>query len=202
MPPILISPLQIALLTNTRATPSNSNPVLLFSSGYGNSCLDYTALLPNLASHGDLVIGINHPYDTAFISYHNNWTAIKTHDTLNNAAEINTTIDIHAQDACFVLGILSLNTSIAKKIPGIHSPFNVYRVGILGHSLGDAMAACVMFVDSRSPCGVNMDGAMFGLVLSYCLSNPFLLIDNPTHNRTEASVGQHYGHIYTAGSSS
>ncbi|MFL5494178.1 MAG: hypothetical protein ACJ8DC_07310, partial [Gemmatimonadales bacterium] len=39
-------------------------PVLVFSPGFGESSLTYSAQLEDLASHGYVVIGIEHPFDT------------------------------------------------------------------------------------------------------------------------------------------
>src|SRR5262249_31168870 len=44
-------------------------PVLIFSHGFGETGLTYTALLEDLASHGYVVFAIEHPYDASCVVF-------------------------------------------------------------------------------------------------------------------------------------
>jgi len=169
--------------------------VLLFSPGYGDSRIDYTAALSNLASNGYLVIGVDHPYDTNFIAYPDGSTTVKTVDTLNNLTQITETVDIRVQDVQFVLNALSTNATLAKQIPGLHGKLDISHVGIYGHSLGGATAASAMFADPRFKCGVNMDGTMVGPVVDNGITTPFFLMSSTLHNiSSDASWSTFWAH--------
>lgn len=149
--------------------PSPPN-VIIFSPGYGTSRLEYTAALSNLASNGYIVIGVDHPYDTSFIDYPDGRTAIRTEDILNGTEtevehEAAKLTEIRAADVSFVLDILSTNSTIARKIPGLHGKLDVSNVGIFGHSLGGAAAATAMLADSRFSCQWVLVGQLFQLEL-------------------------------------
>lgn len=55
------------------------------------------------------------------------------------------------------------------------------RTGVMGFSLGGATAGQFCVTDSRCRAGINIDGFMFGDVLSHNLEVPFMFIhsDNP-----------------------
>lgn len=171
------------LHTDTNELP----PIIFFSSGYGNSRVDYTGTLSNLASRGYLVIGVDHPYDANFVDYPDGRNATRTENTLDpeKPETIVPALDARIKDIKFVLNMLSTNATIARQIPGIHGKLNDRKVGMFGHSFGGAATAGIMLTDTRFACGVNMDGSIFGPVLDSGLSKPYLFIDiGASHNRT------------------
>ena len=162
-------------------------PILFYSSGYGNSRVDYTGTLSNLASQGYLVIAVDHPYDANFVDYPDGRNATRYENTLDpdKVETIAPALDIRVQDIQFVLNTLSTNSTIARQIPGIHGKLNDRKVGMFGHSFGGAATAATMLIDQRFACGVNMDGSIFGSVLDSGLAKPYLFIDiGADHNRT------------------
>lgn len=166
--------------------PSERKPpnIILFSPGHGNSRVDYTAAMSNLASNGYIVIGVDHPFDTAFIDYPDGRTAIAFQDNTDTPEAAARITDIRAQDLSFVLHSISKNATLARQIPGVHGKLDVSRIGVFGHSLGGAAAASAILADSRFICGANMDGSFWGSVVDAGISKPFLLINTDTHNRT------------------
>jgi dienelactone hydrolase len=165
---------------------SGPNPpkIILFSPGYGGSRLDYTAAMSNLASNGYIVIGVDHPFDTAFIEYPDGRTAIAFTNLLDTPEAAAFAVDVRAADVSFVLDALSENATLARQIPGVHGKLDVSRVGIFGHSLGGATAASAILADSRFICGANMDGTFWGKVVDTGVPKPFLLFNTENHNRT------------------
>ena len=165
-------------------TSSSSLPSLIFfSPGYAGSRQDYTAAMSNLASHGYIVVGLDHPYDTGFIDYPDgrNTTGI---NLLESEESITAATLNRVKDAQFVLNALTTNNTIAQKIPGVHGKIKQPKVGFFGHSLGGATAANAMFADSRFDCGVNMDGTIHGPVVEGGLSKPVMFMNTELHNRT------------------
>ncbi|KAH8590857.1 PAF acetylhydrolase family protein [Bisporella sp. PMI_857] len=165
------------------ATSGKVPSVLFFSPGYGMSRQDYAAALSNLASHGYLVLGIDHPYDTAFIVYPDghNVTGI---NLLTSPETIILATDTRVKDVQSVLNLLSTNKTIAKNIPGLHGPLKNTPIGVFGHSLGGATAATALFTSPRFRCGVNLDGTILGPVVEAGFSQPFMFAGTPSHNLT------------------
>ena len=163
---------------------SKTPNIILFSPGYGGSRLDYTAAMTNLASNGYIVIGVDHPFDTAFIEYPDGRTAIATANLLATPESSVSAVNVRAADLSFVLNALSQNATLAKQIPGVHGKLDVATVGVFGHSLGGATAASSILADSRFVCGANMDGTFWGSVVNTGVSKPFLLFNTEIHNRT------------------
>jgi len=162
-------------------------PIVFYSSGYGNSRVDYTATLSNLASRGYLVIGVDHPYDANFVDYPDGRNATRSENFLDpeKPETVDVALDVRVKDMQFVLDTLSTNATVARQIPGVHGKLDGGKVGMFGHSFGGAATAGAMLVDPRFACGVNMDGTVFGPVVEAGLSNPFMFIDiGESHNRT------------------
>ncbi|KAI9812327.1 MAG: hypothetical protein M1827_004776 [Pycnora praestabilis] len=164
-------------------------PVVLFSPGGGNSRLLYTTLVEYLASTGYIVVSIDHPYDAEIVEFPDGRTIYVGNFTTREQFEF--LLSVRAQDAIFVLDALHQPSSIL----GPDAAPNVGRVAMFGHSLGGTTAASAMLNDTRIIAGANLDGAMFGPVLTHGLSatQPFLLfgqearstsLDDPTWNTT------------------
>jgi dienelactone hydrolase len=164
---------------------SSSQPrILIFSPGYGDSRQDYTATLTSLASQGYIVVGVDHPFDTSFIEYPGNRTAISTNSTVDTPEDAARTVDIRVADLRSVLDFLGKNATFARQIPGVHGPLDVHSVGVFGHSLGGAASASAIAADSRFSCGVNFDGSFWGAVVQSGVSRPFFLMASAIHNQT------------------
>jgi hypothetical protein len=149
-----------AELSNSQST----YPLVLFSPGNGTNMEFYAALAEDLASHGHIVAGINHPYDVAAVQLEDSGVAVFAEipfmDLESHQAAVARRIDVRAADARFVLDRLAeLNTQ-----PG--SPFagrlDLERVAVVGHSLGGITAAEVCRTDARVQSCANLDGLQAG----------------------------------------
>ncbi|TVY46872.1 putative 1-alkyl-2-acetylglycerophosphocholine esterase [Lachnellula occidentalis] len=169
---------------NSNSTSTSQPNILLFSPGHGNSYQDYTATLTNLASQGYIVVGVDHPFDTSFILYPDNRTAIATNSSTDTAAGAARTVDIRVADLRAVLDFLGTNATFAKQIPGVHGTLDVSSVGVFGHSLGGAASASAMATDARFACGSNLDGTFWGSVVGTGVERPFFLMSSAVHNQS------------------
>ncbi|KAI9650816.1 hypothetical protein NHQ30_000849 [Ciborinia camelliae] len=173
-------------------------PILLFSPGYGNTRLIYTTIAENMASLGYLVVTVDHPFDVDFIEYSNGTIATWNDVDFDNYTAPIPYVNARVKDLQFVLNSLS-SPLFNAQIPGIsnssssHSygygksqpTFHTKNIGAFGHSLGGASAFSAMHSDSRFSCGINLDGALIGDVVTTGLKSPFMIMANENHTRTE-----------------
>jgi predicted dienelactone hydrolase len=155
-------------------------PLLLLSPGSGFMPAVYTALAEELASHGFIVVGVNHTYNASVTVFADGRVAPAAPeaqpqptdmDTMRAAGE--TVTELHAADLAFVLDRLEALDDETGPFAG---RLDLSRIGVLGHSLGGAAAAELCRVDRRCDAGVNMDGLFWGEVAESGVPAPFLLL--------------------------
>ncbi|KAH0353422.1 PAF acetylhydrolase family protein, partial [Aureobasidium melanogenum] len=98
-----------------RSRGPNDFPIVLFSPGLGNSRLLYGAMAQSLASHGYVVITMDHAYDANIVEYPDKSIAL--------AVDIETTEQITAD----VVLLLSTSTTLFGDVlnEGLSSPFMI-----------------------------------------------------------------------------
>jgi predicted dienelactone hydrolase len=158
-------------------------PVLLFSPAWNGRRTQNTYLVEDLASHGYVVVGIDHPYNSEPVAFPDgrviHFVASPEMDFSTNSLE---TIEAaagkelvtQAADTIFVLNRLqAMNTDPESPFYG-HLDTN--NVGAFGHSFGGAVAAQVCHDDPRIRAALDMDGSFWGEVRLTGLSKPFLFM--------------------------
>lgn len=160
-------------------------PLALLSPGLNTSRLFYSSLAQTLASHGFLVVTLDHPYDVDVCEFPNGdviygGRITKPADANGSTASVEHGLSVRARDASFVLDVF-----------GVHGKGEAL---ILGHSFGGAAAATAMLGDARFRAGVNLDGIMFGDVLNVSLGaraapQAFVLWGSDGHNASVVSDG-------------
>jgi dienelactone hydrolase len=180
-----------------------SYPVVLFSPAWTGRRDQNTVQVEELASHGFLVVGIDHPYSTALTVFPDGrtaettlgeWMDYSSDETVKacgRTAEAQLTV--RAADVRFVLGELErLNGSDPQGL--LTGRIDVSRVGIFGHSFGGAVGAEICRTDSRVKAGVNLDGSLFGAPTTESIGKPFLVFRDdaptPTPAQVEAATGR------------
>ncbi|KAI0152811.1 Alpha/Beta hydrolase protein [Xylariaceae sp. FL1272] len=173
-------------------------PWLLFSPGLGDFRLYYSDLAEDLASYGWNVVTIDHPYDSPIVEYPDGHIVLASQSPNVDNATYNQLLDVRVADLIFVLDSLA-NSTIVSQIPGLNttkSPREIemskysttklptHSVGVFGHSFGGAASLQVMASDKRFKVGANMDGSVFGDVVSSGTDKPFMFISRPDHNQT------------------
>jgi predicted dienelactone hydrolase len=141
-------------------------PVLLFGHRWGGTRTQDTFLAEDLASHGYVVVAIDHPLNAARVEM-SDGSVLRSDraDALSNleassAAAIEALwaneLAIWIADDEFVLDTLKKNNHgwFAGRLD-----FN--RVGAFGHSFGGAVSTALLGVDPRVKCAVNLDGWTF-----------------------------------------
>lgn len=132
-------------------------PLILFSHGVGISKFNYSFLMEDLASNGNIVIGIDHPYG-GFTSFENGDLATNKMDQELMKGEHSYYLEIIKQwtyDTQFILNeVLSKNNAFSLFI-------NKDKIIHIGHSLGGNTAIYSSYCDNRIKGAINLDGGLF-----------------------------------------
>jgi len=142
-------------------------PALIFSPGNQMNVSLYAAQIEDLASHGYIVVGMGHPYESLGVLYPDGRIARYSEERRPKQGAPNyqdeferfyrQRVDWRAADATFVLN--QLEKLDAGKTPGQFSGrLDLARVGALGHSMGGVAAAQTCQSDRRFKACLNLDG--------------------------------------------
>ena len=166
----------------TGAPPAaGRHPVLLLSHGLGSTTALLTAHATDLASHGYVVVGIDHPGDALPVD-------IGGGRIVNPDPRGIRIVDLiyrtRVADVRFVLGRLATLRGAGR--------LDLTRVGGFGHSLGGAAMAGAMLADPRLRAGVDLDGRLFGPVIRRGLTRPFgIMVGDPPTMPTITAFRRH-----------
>ena len=156
--------------SNAKADNQNGPyPLVIFSHGLGGNRTQNTVIMEELASHGYVVIAIEHAYD-ANVSIFNNEDIADYRSGINyerkDEAEDLTPEDFwairlpqlqtRAADVSFLIDVLSEN----KFSEDILQIIDLDYIGILGHSFGGATSIYSAYSDNRINACINLDGWM------------------------------------------
>jgi dienelactone hydrolase len=145
--------------------------LVVLSPGFTNARSALTGLAEDLASHGYVVAGIDHTYEsfgTAFPDGHIT-TGLARHAPTRDGQKVAAS---RAADVSFVLGEL---TGAHPAWPGA-ALIHPSRIAMAGHSAGGAAAISAMLADSRIRAGIDMDGSTAALIPDRGMSRPFLFL--------------------------
>lgn len=157
-------------------------PLALFSPGLGNSRLIYSAMAQSLASEGFVVITIDHPYDAEIVEFPDGSTVLAAN--IETDEQVNHAVDVRVQDVRSVLNQLESSKWASDLLPGISCNLNTSEAVMFGHSLGGAAAVAAALNESRLSAAINLDGTMFGRILSEGSKVPMMLIAHDGKNLT------------------
>jgi pimeloyl-ACP methyl ester carboxylesterase len=164
-------------------------PVLFFSHGAGGSRFQNFALMRELASHGYLIVSIDHTYDAGEVIFPDKRIQSVYIGLSQDDFDHDSNILIRAEDAIFVLDQLyQFNENDPDGV--LTNRLDLERVGFAGHSYGGATAAQTIALDSRFKAGINFDGALFGTSVEIGLDRPFMLFHAESSFRSELSDKQ------------
>ncbi|MFF7779265.1 alpha/beta hydrolase family protein [Streptomyces tanashiensis] len=124
-------------------------PVLLYTPGGGDCRTLGTTLAEDLASHGRIVVLVDHPGDASQVELPGGmrWTVLTGPP---DPATFRTMIDTRVADLRFVLDRLG-------GLP-LAPVMDLRRIGVYGHSAGGTAAVHALAGDGRIAAGVNLEG--------------------------------------------
>jgi dienelactone hydrolase len=187
VPPDALSTVRTNAVSDaTPAGHQRSLPLVVLSPGFTNSRSALTALAEDLASHGYVVAGIDHTYESLATAFPDGrvTTCLAREAPRRGKGFWEKVTAGRAADVSFVLSALT-GAHPAWHGAGLIDPS---RMAMAGHSAGGAAAIAAMLADSRIRAGVDMDGATHAQIPDHGLSQPFLFLGKQS-NYTPGSGG-------------
>jgi dienelactone hydrolase len=167
------------------ARKAGGHPVVLYSPGLGGDRGTSTALAEDLASHGYIVVTVDHTHDASEVEFPDGRVEVAALPPELDDEVIGRVADVRTADIRFVLDQLAVLNAGGnpdagrRRLPeGLRGAFDLDRVGMFGHSLGGSTAAASMHVDRRLKAGVNLDGTLVGDSAVAGSDRPFLLLSS------------------------
>jgi dienelactone hydrolase len=144
--------MSICVSSTKTSHPNEKLPIVIFSPGLNTTRFYYSFLAQEVASRGYSVILIDHPFETDIVEFPDGTVAYGGYFSSENVSALNFALDVRGKDISFVIDSLG-----KEKEDG---------VVMFGQSFGGAVTAQAMRDDQRIKGGVNLDGLLFGDVVS------------------------------------
>ena len=162
-------------------------PVLFFSPSWEGHRYQSTFQCEELASHGYVVIGLDHLFGTAMVQLPDGrkissklgpWMDFTTFSAAQDSLRgTETELAVRTADVRFVLDTLERDQAVGRA--GLLSDcLDLKRVGVFGHSFGGSVAAEACRLDARFRAGADFDGCWFGNAAANGVEQPFLIVTN------------------------
>lgn len=138
-------------------------PVVILSPGNGTNIEFYSSLASELASHGYIVLGVNHPYDVPAVELLNGEVAQYDRDQWAldvpaHQAYTQERLKVRTADLIFALDQLERMNSTGP----FAGMIDLDSVAVIGHSLGGITASEACKADARFKACLNYDGLQNG----------------------------------------
>ncbi|MFN0153130.1 MAG: Cpe/LpqF family protein [Gaiella sp.] len=180
--------------SGARALPGRL-PVVLFSPGGDTPRVLYQALAEDLASHGYLVIAVDHTGE-APVEFPGGRIGLPTWWT-NPPKAATLEASLGKSQATRVLDLQLILRSLSMPSNGPRP--DLRRIASMGHSLGGSTSAALMRVEPRILAGIDLDGSIFGTAAKRGVPRAFLVVlggrglDPSTRSLLEHSTGPRIG---------
>ncbi|MFE2062700.1 alpha/beta hydrolase family protein [Streptomyces sp. NPDC059467] len=168
-------------------------PVVVFSHGAHDHRSDTTIVVQELASHGYVVVTVDHTYD-AFSEFPDGRLTVP----LDRPA---LTPPDFATDIRFVLDCIedlaAGRNPDAEQRPlpaGLAGALDLHRIGMYGWSKGATATAFVMSEDRRVRAGLSFDGPMQPMITTD-LDRPFMMMTAEFTRAAQPSVAEFWSHL-------
>ena len=185
VPPDALSTVETNAVSGARpAGRRRSLPLVVLSPGFTDSRSTLTGLAEDLASHGYVVAGIDHTYESYATAFPDGRVTTCLAREAPRRDRQEKVAAGRAADVCFVL----------DELTGAHPPWpgaeliDPSRMAMAGHSAGGAAAIAAMLADPRIRAGIDMDGSTAAPIPDEGLARPFLFLGKQS-NYTPGSGG-------------
>ena len=178
-------------------------PILIYNPGWNGRRTQDTPLVEELASHGYVVVGIDHPYNSGPVALSDGRVIkpVPTPELFDNVtseadlyALINKEADKETADALFVLDqVEGMNEDPANLL---YHRLDRGRVGALGFSLGGIVSANLAYRDARIGAVLDLDTPLYGEAGKNGIAQPFMLIsEDQVRATTEEKARMSFGEL-------
>lgn len=160
-------------------------PVLIYSPSWHGQRYQNTVLFEELASHGFVVVGIDHPYGSAVTAFPDGRVArakpaefwdVSSDGALKRSIQyIEMQLAVRVKDVEFVADELSRYNSSGSE-DAFNGRLDLSRLGVFGYSFGGAVAVQTCWLDHRFRAAVDLDGALFGDSARSGIEQPLLVM--------------------------
>lgn len=179
----------------------DSYPVVVFAPSWWGGRSEATFQVEELAGHGYVVVGMDHPYSTRLTVFPDGRLArtrlVAGEDYSSDAsfeafiASADEQVKIRVEDALSVLNELE-RINADDPYRQLTSRLDLKRIGILGYSIGGGVAAQACWLDHRFRAGVDLDGMVAAESESQGTKAPFFFIFGdypPSHEQAALADG-------------
>jgi len=157
-------------------------PVAILRGGGSTSASSYTSLAEDLASHGYVVMGVDVPTLTNEVIFpdgrvsrrrpENDLEEYSDDERPNMAGRLLTIWTSHMSFALDRLAALNASDPSGR----FTGRLDLTRVGAFGHSFGGAQSAQFCHDDARCVAAIDIDGMLFGSVITEGMPKPFMFL--------------------------
>ncbi|MFI6151741.1 alpha/beta hydrolase family protein [Kitasatospora sp. NPDC051170] len=162
------------------------HPVILYSHGSrGDRSFD-TTLVEELASHGFVVVTLDHTFDAGEVEFPDGRLEVRNTAAVHAMTDAEV-VAVRTADTRFLLDRLTALATGTDPDPdaehrpvpcGLAAALDLTTVGMFGHSMGGATTLQTMHDDPRVRAGATLDGPVFGTVATEGLDRPLLLMSS------------------------
>jgi dienelactone hydrolase len=187
VPPDALSTVEANAVSDARpAGHQRSLPLVVLSPGFTSSRSTLTGLAEDLASHGYVVAGIDHTYESFATAFPDGrvTTCLARQARRPGSGFQEKVAAGRAADVSFVLGKL---TGAHPAWPGA-GLIDQSRIAMAGHSAGGAATIAAMLADSRIRAGIDMDGSTAAPIPDEGLARPFLFLGKQSNYTPGAGI--------------
>lgn len=184
MPGFVLSHLKIvksnAYTVSQPSSDTTKYPLILYSHGAMSTLIDNTALLEDIASHGYVVVAMDH--DFSFEQYGIDPEAAATIQVGAQTKLIDDLIQYVVPRQ-----VKDCVTTLAQLIKHGDLPIDTTNIGLIGHSLGGTTALAASTQVSNASVAINLDGPV-DTSLVHLLDTPLLYVSSFSPNLPDAEL--------------
>ncbi|HYW31502.1 MAG TPA: alpha/beta fold hydrolase [Gemmatimonas sp.] len=170
---------------------NNRFPIVLFSHGLGHTNFSYRAIIEELASHGNVVVAIDHTHGGRATHFPDGELVTRDNSRwftgVDQQRYVQATLEYPrywAEDARLVIDMLGLASSAIQH--RIRGRVDTGRLIYAGHSFGGITAMYAAMIDPRIKGAVNLDGLIAGRYpLPVTTDVPLLVLNSKERNETQ-----------------
>lgn len=170
-------------------------PVVVYSHGAHSHRADHTVMVQELASHGYVVVTVDHTHD-AISEFPDGRVVVPLRDPKYALGPADFAADVRFVLDCIEDLDAGRNPDAARRpLPGsLRGALDLHRIGMFGWSKGGTATARLMSEDRRVRAGLSLDGPMLPAITAD-LDRPFMMMTAQFTRAAEPAVAEFWSHL-------